>query len=134
MIRDLTKSMLSFSWAMSLFGVEQLANTLTPQSPGQPTHKTAAALQAVTQAAEAQLGGALRGAFKAGDQMQRGLVDIMFSFVTLEALNPSQMMRMTSDMMRQTTEAMGRGMPGGPAGPQPQGGWGPIPPQDPPGQ
>ena len=50
MIRDLTKSMLSFSWAMSLFGVEQVVNTLTPQSPGQPTHKTTAAFQAVTQA------------------------------------------------------------------------------------
>ena len=33
MIRDLTKSMLSFSWAMSLFGVEQLTNTLIPQRP-----------------------------------------------------------------------------------------------------
>ena len=127
MIRDLTRSMLSFSWAMSLFGVEQLVNTLTPQSPSQPTHKATAAFQAVTQAAEAQLGGALRGAFQTGDQLQKGLVDIMFSFLSLEALNPSQMMRMTSDMMRQTTEALGRGVQGGSAGPQPQGGWGPIP-------
>ena len=40
MIRDLTKSMLSFSWAMSLFGIEQLANTLIPQSPAsQPTRR-----------------------------------------------------------------------------------------------
>jgi hypothetical protein len=128
MVRDLTKSMLSFSWAMSLFGVEQLVNTLTPQSPAQPTHKTTAAFNAVTEATEAQLGGVLRGAFKAGQQLQGGVVDLMCSFLSLEAFNPSQMMRMTSDMMRQTTGAIGQGFQGRNAGPPPQAGWGPVPP------
>ena len=127
MIRDLTKSMVSFSWGMSLFGVEQVVNTLTPQSPGQPTHKTTAAFQAVTQAVEGQLDGVLKGAFHAGDQMQRGMVDAMSNVLSLEALNPSQMMRMASDMMRQTTEAMGRGVQGGSSGAQSQEGWGPMP-------
>jgi hypothetical protein len=130
MVRDLTKSMLSFSWAMSLFGVEQLVNTLTPQSPSQPTHKTTAAFNAVTQAAEAQLSGVLRGAFKAGDQLQRGIADLMFGFLSLEAFNPSQMMRMTSDMMQQTTGAMERGFQGGNAKPQPHAGWESMPPSD----
>jgi len=54
------------------------------------------------------------------------MVDISFSFLTLEALNPSQMMRMISDMMRQTTGAFGQGMQGGPSGGQQQStGWGP---------
>lgn len=128
MIRDLTKSMLSFSWAMSLFGVEQLVNTLTPQSPGQPIHKTTAAFKAVTQATEEQLGGMLRGAFKAGDQLQRGFVDLTSGFLTLEAFNPSQVIRMTSDILRQTTEAVGRGFQAGSAGPQPQSSGGPVPP------
>ena len=106
MIRDLTKSMLSFSWAMSLFGVEQLTNTLIPQRPSQPTHRATTAFNAVTQATEEQLGGVLKGVFKAGDQLQRGMVDLMFGFLSLEAFNPSQMMRMTSDTMRQTTGAL----------------------------
>ena len=109
MIRDLTKSMLSFSWAMSLFGVEQLTNTLIPQRPSQPTHRATAAFNAVTQATEEQLDGMLKGVFKAGDQLQRGIVDLMFGFLSLEAFNPSQMMRMTSDTMRQTTGAFGQG-------------------------
>lgn len=143
MIRDLTKSMLSFSWAMSLFGVEQVVNTLTPQSPSQPTHKATAAFNAVTQAAEAQLDGVLRGTFKAGDQLQKGVVDAMFNFLSLEAFNPAQMMRMTSDTLRQTTEAVGRSFQGGSpraqtaggatpppgtSGAQSQTGWGPIHP------
>jgi hypothetical protein len=125
MVRDLTKSMLSFSWAMSLFGVEQLANTLMPQKPSQPTHRATAAFNAVTQATEEQMGSALRGAFKAGDQLQRGMVDLMFGFLSLEAFNPSQMMRMTSDTMRRTTEAFGQSSQRGSS--QPPAGWGPMP-------
>jgi hypothetical protein len=126
MIRDLTKSMLSFSWAMSLFGVEQLTNTLIPQRPSQPTHRATTAFTAVTQAAEEQLSGVLKGAFKAGDTLQRGMVDIMFGFLSLEAFNPSQTMRMTSDMMRQTTEAVGQSFQKSTTEPQPQAGWGPM--------
>src|SRR5215475_10842513 len=105
MIRDLTKSALSFSWAMSLFSVQQLTNTLIPQRPSQPNHRVTTALNAVTQAAEEQFSGVLKGVFNAGDQLQRGIVDLMFSFLSLEASNPSQMMRMTSDTMKQTTGA-----------------------------
>ena len=143
MIRDLTKSMLSFSWAMSLFGIEQLTNTLTPQSPSQPNHRATTAFNAVTHAAEEELGGMLKGVFKAGDQLQRGMVDLMLGFLSLEATNPSQIMRTTSDMLRQTTGAFGQGsqnstprpqterepMPSPSAsGAQPQAGWGPMPP------
>src|SRR5215471_20350936 len=109
MVRDLTKSMLSFSWAMSLFGVEQLVNTFTPQRPSEPTHKATAAFNAVTRAAEGQLDGAFKGIFTAGDQLQRGLVELMFSILSLEALNPSQVLRITSDTLKQTTGAVSQG-------------------------
>jgi hypothetical protein len=72
MIRDLTKSMLSFSWAMSLFGMNQLVNSLAPE-------KATGAFNAVTRATEEQLGDMLKGAFRAGDQLQRGMVDLTFS-------------------------------------------------------
>ena len=127
MIRDLTKSLLSFSWAMSLFGVEQLTNTFIPQKPSQPNHRVTTAFNAVTQTTEEQLSGVLKGVFNAGDQLQRGMVDLAFSFLSLEAFNPSQIMRITSDMMRQTTGAFGQGFQSGPSTSQPQAGWGPIP-------
>src|SRR5215471_11572194 len=127
MIRDLTKSMLSFSWAMSLFGVEQLANTLIPQTPSQPNHRATTAFNTVTQVTEEQLSGMFKGVFRAGDQLQRGMVDLMFGMLSLETFNPSQMMRMTSDMMRQTTGAFGQSFQKSSSGPQPQTGWGPMP-------
>lgn len=113
MVRDITKSMLSFSWAMSLFGVKQLTNVLSPQSPSQATHKTASAFNAVAQVTEDQLGDMLRGAFKAGDQLQKGIVDMTLGFISLEALNPSQMMKMASDMMQQSSAAFGQSRQGG---------------------
>ena len=97
----------------------------------------------MTHATEEQLSGMLKGVFKAGDQLQRGMVDLMLGFLSLEAANPSQIMRMTSDMMRQTTGAFRQGFQN--AGPspqtgwglchlrapvQPQTGWGPIPPPE----
>ena len=119
MIRDLTKSALSFSWAMSLFGVEQLTNTLIPQSPSQPNHRATTAFDAVTHTAEEQLSGVLKGVFRAGDQLQRGIVDLTFGFLSLEAFNPSQIMRLTSDTLRQTTGAFGQGSQRGPSPSQP---------------
>jgi hypothetical protein len=130
MIRDLTKSMLSFSWAISLFGVEQLTNMLIPQKPSQPNHRATTAFNAVTQTTEEQLSGVLKGVFNAGDQLQRGLADLTFGFLSLEAFNPSQMMRMTSDMMRQTTGAFGQSFQKSTSEQPQQTGWGPMPPPD----
>lgn len=70
-MRELLKSMSSFSWAMSLFGVEQAGNVL---SPG----KSASALNAVAGAAEKQLGSLTGEAFRSGDALQRGMIDMMF--------------------------------------------------------
>lgn len=124
MIRDLTKSMLSFSWGMSLFGVTQLINSMTPE-------KATGAFNAVTRATEAQLSDVLKGAFKAGDQLQRGVVDMTFGMLTLDALNPSKMMKMASDVMQQTTGASGQSAQARPTGSQEQAtGWGPIRPAD----
>jgi haloalkane dehalogenase len=67
-MRDFTESMLRFSWAMSLFGVQQMANLARPS-------KLAKAFDDVTGAAEAELGGMLRETFRGGDALQRGLLD-----------------------------------------------------------
>ncbi|MFL6231817.1 MAG: hypothetical protein ACJ76N_01655 [Thermoanaerobaculia bacterium] len=67
-LADLLKSMLGFSWAMSLLGVRSLANLADPG-------RAASDLDAVTQAAEGQLGSGLQGVFRTGDQLQRGMVD-----------------------------------------------------------
>jgi hypothetical protein len=76
-MRELTKSMFSLSWAMSLFGLEQMAGLLTPAS------KTAGSFERVIRCTEEQLGPAIRSTFQTGDNLQRRLVDLTFSLFTL---------------------------------------------------
>ena len=74
-MRELAKSMLSFSWAMSLFGLKQIANALAPAD-------AAASLDAVTRCTQGQLGQPTQSAFQAVDNLQRGLVDLTFGLLT----------------------------------------------------
>jgi hypothetical protein len=75
-MRNLTRSVASFSWAMSLFGVEQMANLVSPR-------RAAAAFGTVVRSAEGTLGPGLRSAFQTGDRLQRSMVDLSFSLVGL---------------------------------------------------
>jgi hypothetical protein len=81
-MRELTKSFLSFSWAMSLLGVKQATGLL---SPGRSND-----CEAVAQAAANQLSPTLQGLFRAGDSIQRGMVNAMFGFLEPGSWNPSR--------------------------------------------
>jgi len=104
-MRDFTKSIFSFSWAMSLFGVQQATNLLSPA-------KAAKAFDSVAEATTGQFTDALKTTFDAGDKMQRSAVDLTLGMFTGEALNPNKWMRMASDAAKQSTEAVTKGMQG----------------------
>jgi len=70
-MRELTKSAFSFSWAMSMFGAQQLLNIFQPS-------KAVRSFEQVTSATEEELGRSLQGIFKSGDDVQRRMVDILF--------------------------------------------------------
>ena len=103
---ELTKSTLSYSWAMSLFGVQQMANLIVPRSLRQPTREANAASYKVTQATETQFGDLIFGAFQIGDDTQRFLVDLMFDTLTLRAFTPSYVYRLTSDIAAQSQDTL----------------------------
>ncbi|MEA2604559.1 MAG: hypothetical protein QOF89_5551 [Acidobacteriota bacterium] len=134
-MRELTKSMLSFSWVMPLFGMKQMMDMAMPRDPSRPFGNVTDNFEAVTRAAQDQMGGAWSSAFRAGDQIQRGMVDLMFSFFSPDAWNPNRMMRTTSDMMQRSMGAAGQmagAWPGSGSGmcacaPPPATGWGPMP-------
>jgi hypothetical protein len=78
-MRELTRSVASFSWAMSLFGIEQMANLVSPR-------RATAAFGAVARSAEETLGPRLRSVFQAGDRVQKAMVDVSYR---LAGLGPS---------------------------------------------
>jgi haloalkane dehalogenase len=71
-VRDFTKSAFSFSWAMSLFGAQQVASLVSPT-------KAAEAFDVVTNAARDELSNPLQALFDSGDRLQSGLLDLTFA-------------------------------------------------------
>jgi hypothetical protein len=148
-MREFTKSMMSYTWAMSMFGVQQVFNLLAPQQDGNQTVKAAEAFDNVTNATVETLDNTLGAAFRAGDDLQKGMLDLMFGGFSGGGFNPDRWVRMGSDVMHQmsdlgmstarsaadcSTRSAGQAspasddstQPGGPAAQQ-TGGWGPMP-------
>jgi hypothetical protein len=74
MIREFTKSALSFSWALSLLGLKQT------MSLGKIGGEAGADLFApVTQIAVGQLDESMKGIYRTGDQLSTRIVDFAFS-------------------------------------------------------
>jgi hypothetical protein len=73
-MREFSKSLFSFSWAMSMLGVEQMANLVSPR-------RAADAFGTVARSAEGALGPGLRSVFQTGDRLQRTMVDLSFGMV-----------------------------------------------------
>jgi hypothetical protein len=115
MVRDLAKSMISFSWAMSLFGMNQMMNVIPTSNPSHMTNKATTDFNSITDATTRQLGETFQGAFQFGDRLQKGLVDFTLDLLTLEALNPSRLMKTTSNLMRDSSAMFGQSMSGAPA-------------------
>jgi hypothetical protein len=105
-MRDLTKSTLSYTWATSLFGVQQAANLLAPPDRREPTRKANDAFSSVTRAAENQLGDVAFGVFQIGDEVQRGLANLFFDALTLRAFDPRYVSMLTSQAAAQTQDTL----------------------------
>ena len=104
-MREFTKSIFSFSWAMSLFGVQQTTNLLSPA-------KAAKAFDAVTETTAGQFTDVMKTSFDAGDKLQRNAVDLTLGMFSGEALNPNKWIRMASDAAKQSAEAVTKGVQG----------------------
>jgi hypothetical protein len=100
-IRDLTKSMSSYAWAMSVYGVQQMFNLMSPQ-------KAAESFDKVTGAAVNEMGHSLRDTFHVGDRIQRGMVDMMMGGLTMFGMDPGEWAKRGSSMLQQSVEATQR--------------------------
>jgi hypothetical protein len=98
---DFTKSLLSFAWAQSLFGAQQALNLLAPGSRAR-RGGAAASLQAVADAAGAELSGFLRTAYEMGGSLQSQAVDKL----SLNMLNPLVVGRAAVGALRQSAAVL----------------------------
>jgi hypothetical protein len=105
-MRDLTKAAFSYTWAMSLFGVQQVANLLAPSELGEPARRANAAFYSVTQATEEQFGDLVWAAYQVGDDLQRSTVNLFFDILTLRALTPAYAAQFAETVARQSAETL----------------------------
>jgi hypothetical protein len=85
-MRELAKSAFSFSWALSLLGVDQAINLV------RPGHKsTSDVFEPITQVAVNQLDDSMRSMYRFGDNLQTRMFDMAFSW-----MNPSEMAKMSN--------------------------------------
>ena len=94
-LRNLTKSALTLPWAMSLFGVQQMANLVSPPSPDRMAD-AARAFDAVSEVTTQQLDGWLKQTYKLGTGVQRLLVDLMM--LRTPEFDQSTLMHMAAEM------------------------------------
>jgi hypothetical protein len=121
-MRELTKSIFSYAWSSSLFGFQQAVTFFTPQGWGQTDH-AAESFQNITKVTAEQMGQAVSSTFKAGDEIQRKSMDVMFDLFTpgvvgsgqrqsnsTQAPSSSSANRSASSMGEQTIAAFTQGL------------------------
>jgi hypothetical protein len=77
-MRELSKSMLSLSWALSLLGIKQGLSLMTPGSGGRGR---VTILDPITETAVGQLDDSMKGIFRSGDALQSKAIDMMFGML-----------------------------------------------------
>ena len=77
-MRDLTKAINSYARALSVFGAQQAIGLLGLGGAGS-WNRNAKALDHVTEATSNELGDTMRAVFRAGDAVQRGMVDLLLA-------------------------------------------------------
>jgi hypothetical protein len=91
-MREVAKSMLGFSWAVSLFGVQQLARLVTPSSV--TPEAMATQLDEASRALQGFLTESVAQQFRAGDEWQRRVVDALFDAASLQVVDPRTLTEM----------------------------------------
>jgi hypothetical protein len=80
-MRELVKSFSSMMLSLSLFGVKQIENMVTPKERGERSGPASRAMNSITNATLDQFGETLRSTFRTIDNVQRGLIGLVFSIL-----------------------------------------------------
>ena len=94
-MRELTKKALTLPWAISMFGVQQMANLVAPPSKGR-LDAAAKAFDEMSDATSRQLDGWLKQTYQVGNGVQRTLIDLMM--LRAPDIDSSALMRMAAEM------------------------------------
>jgi hypothetical protein len=105
-MRNVAKSFASFTWAMGMFGVEQLTNLLSEERSGNRQDRLTEAFESMTKATGEVLSDRTKSMFDSGDRFQREMVDLTFDVFRPESWSPEKMFDRAADLAESTAEAL----------------------------
>lgn len=131
-MRELAKSMLGLSWAVSVFGAQQLSRMMTPSQ--ELMDNAVAELNEVSRVVQSHLSDGVAQQFRAVDQWQRRVIDATFTAgAPLQLFDPrpfvqsmrraipegvkrsidlARMLRSGADIVQRTADGIRQRMPG----------------------
>ena len=95
-VRELTKSVLTLPWAISMFGVQQVTNLVAAPDSADRLAGAAKAFDVVSDATAQQLDGWRKQTYQVGNAVQRTLIDLMM--LRAPEIDSSALMRMAAEM------------------------------------
>ncbi|OFW18783.1 MAG: hypothetical protein A3H97_04405 [Acidobacteria bacterium RIFCSPLOWO2_02_FULL_65_29] len=132
-MRELTKSMLGLSWAMSVFSAQQLGKLIAPSQ--EALDAAVAEVEEVSKFVQSRLSEAMIRQFRAGDEWQRRIIDATFAAgaplqvidprplmqsidaqTIVNAMDPGHMIKSGVDFVQQTADAVRKRAPGASVG------------------
>lgn len=105
-MRDLTKSFMSFSWAMTLFGLDQVRHLVTDDDSGERADRISQDLDAVTGAAKDRLSERNASMFDSGVSLQNDMVDLTFDIFRGDELKPRKMLDRAADFVEESADTL----------------------------
>lgn len=126
-MREFTKLLFRLPWAMSVFGLQQTMVILSAPWSGAPTQdaRRKATPTAPTGPVAGEFDESMKRLFKAGDDLQSGMVDLMFN--AAQVFNPTRW----AALMTNTVQRERQFSPAAPSTSETVSkstGWGPVPP------
>lgn len=109
-MRELTKSMLRFPWAMSMFGIGQAARMADPATG---LRRLSSSFDNVSRVAEDEMDEGARSFYRSGDHFQNGLVDTAFGLMSTPPWDLAGWLRRGQEMTERSLTALGRGLESG---------------------
>ena len=88
-MREVAKSMVGFSWAVSLFSLQQLSRLMTPSS--ETPDAAVSEIDDVSRVVQSHLSESIAERFRTADEWQRRVVDAVFDAASGTSLDPRSM-------------------------------------------
>jgi hypothetical protein len=109
-MRELAKSMMRFGWAMSLFGMDQLATLVSKPDEDEESQeeKVSASFDDVSATTGSQFSGRAQNLYESGDKFQCEMVDLVFDFFSAESWSPREVMNRAADLAESSADALRR--------------------------